>query len=90
MNKTELIAAIAAETHTPKAAVTLVLDGLTAVADRELSEHGAFVIPGIGKLETSSKPARTGRNPRTGAPVEIPAKTAIKFKATKSLKDALN
>lgn len=90
MNKTELIAEIAEATHTSKAAVTLVLDALTTVANLELSENGAFSIPGIGKLETNSKPARTGRNPRTGATIEIPAKTAIKFKATKALKDALN
>lgn len=90
MNKTELIAAIAEETNTAKAAIALVLDGLAAVADRELSESGAFSIPGIGKLETNSKPARTGRNPRTGATIKIPAKTAIKFKAAKALKDALN
>lgn len=90
MNKTELIAALADETNLPKAAVLVALDGLAAVADRELSENNGFTIPGIGKLETSSKPARTGRNPRTGATIEIPAKTAIKFKPAKSLKDALN
>lgn len=90
MNKTQLIAALADETNLPRAAVLVALDGLAAVADRELSENDGFTIPGIGKLETSHKPARTGRNPRTGATIQIPAKTTIKFKPAKTLRDALN
>lgn len=45
---------------------------------------------GIGKFSILNKPARTGRNPATGAAVEIPAKKVVKFQMSKNLKDALN
>lgn len=47
-------------------------------------------LPGLGKLKTSTRAARTGRNPQTGAPVEIPERIAVKFSAGKALDDALN
>lgn len=90
MTKNELIARIAADTNASKTAVALVLDGLADVAAGQLQAAGSeFSIPGIGKLSTTSKAARTGRNPRTGEPVIIPASVSVKFKAAKSLKDAV-
>lgn len=47
-------------------------------------------IPGLGKFEKLAKPARTGRNPATGEPVQIAAKNAVRYVAAKSLKDAIN
>jgi DNA-binding protein HU-beta len=47
-------------------------------------------IPGLGKFEVIDKPARTGRNPSTGAAVQIPAKKAIRYVPAKSLKEAIN
>ena len=47
-------------------------------------------VPGFGSFSTTERNARMGRNPQTGAPVEIPASTAMKFTASKTLKDTLN
>ena len=46
--------------------------------------------PGFGSFSTTKRPARTGRNPQTGAPVKIAASTAMKFSASSTLKSALN
>jgi len=46
--------------------------------------------PGFGKFSTTQRSARTGRNPQTGAPVDIPASTAMKFSASSALKATLN
>lgn len=89
MTKLELIARISADTNTSKTAVALVLESLSDVTAGQLATSREFSIPGIGKLNTASKAARTGRNPRTGEAVQIPASVAVKFKAAKSLKDAI-
>lgn len=89
MTKTELIAHIAADTNTSKTAVALVLESLADAASEQLVGAGEISLPGIGKLTAASKAARTGRNPRTGEAVQIPASVAVKFKAAKSLKDAI-
>jgi DNA-binding protein HU-beta len=90
MTKIELIARIAEETNASKTAVALVLESLADVAAGQLATEGEFSVPGIGKLSTSSRDARTGRNPRTGEAVSIAAAVAVKFKSAKSLKDAIN
>lgn len=90
MTKNELIARIAADTNASKTAVTLVLESLAEVTTGKLATDGEFSIPGIGKLKASMRAARTGRNPRTGEPVNIPPVIGVKFAAAKTLKDALN
>lgn len=90
MTKTELIARIAETTLMSKAAVALTLDALADVTAGQLATEKEISLPGIGKLTTASKAARTGRNPRTGEAVQIQASTSVKFKAAKSLKDAVN
>lgn len=90
MTKNELIARIADDTNLSKTSVALVLDGLADVAAGQLATSREISLPGIGKLETVSKAARTGRNPRTGESVDIPASVSVKFKAGKALKDAVN
>jgi len=67
-----------------------VLESLADVTAGQLATEKEISLPGIGKLTTASKAARTGRNPRTGEAVQIPASTSVKFKAAKSLKDAVN
>jgi DNA-binding protein HU-beta len=90
MTKTELIAAIADRTLMSKAAVALTLESLADVTAGQLATAKEISLPGIGKLATSTRPARTGRNPRTGESVAIAASTSVKFKVAKSLKDAVN
>lgn len=89
MLKQELIDALATNAGTPKKKAALLLDALAGVAASELAKTGSIVIPGIGKLAATKRDARTGRNPRTGESVPIPASTRVKFTAAKSFKDAV-
>ena len=96
MNKQELINEISAhsvsfyDAGVSKVVVAAVLDSLAEIAQRDLVKPGAeLTLPGLGKLKAVSKPSRTGRNPKTGEEIEIPAKTAVKFVVAKALKDAV-
>ncbi len=90
MTKKDLIAKIAEDTGHTKADVENTLDSLASVAAAELLGGGEVPLSGLGKLKAKESKARVGRNPQTGAPVNIPAKTAVKFSVGKELKDALN
>jgi len=86
----EQVAADAKGAHAvTKADVTRVLVALTGVVHGQLKDGGEVTLPGIGKLKAQDKPAKTGRNPKTGEALEIPARRAAKFSAVKALKDAL-
>ena len=90
MNKTELITAVAEKSGLTKKdsekAVNAVLDAITA----ELAQGGKVQVVGFGSFEVKERPARTGRNPRTGEPMELAASRAPQFKAGKALKDAVD
>lgn len=90
MNKSELVEAIAAETKLPKASVEKVLDAQTMATYQALNLGDEVTLHGLGKLKPAHRKGRTGRNPQTGATLEIPAKIAPVFSASKALKDALN
>ena len=63
---------------------------LQAQADLAYAQaKNQFVIPGIGKLVLVNRAARTGRNPATGQPIQIPAKKVLKFRVAKAAKDAI-
>ncbi len=63
---------------------------LQEMAELAYSEaHNSFTIPGVGKLVLVNRKARTGRNPRTGEAIEIPAKQVVKFRIAKACKDAV-
>jgi len=72
-----------------KSTANAVLDELASLAVSETKKAGAFTLPGIGKLVLSKRKARTGRNPQTGAPIKIPAKTVVKMRMAKAFKDAV-
>ena len=90
MNKTELIAEVAAKTELSKKdaekAVTAVFDSIVEAlkADEKVS------LVGFGSFEAKTRPARKGHNPATGKEIEIAATKAAAFKPGKALKDALN
>lgn len=92
MNKAELIAAIAAHTKQPKPVIDTILEAQGDVIAKHFAmfAEAEVTLPGLGKLKTSTRAARTGRNPQSGAPVEIPERIAVKFSAGKALDDALN
>ena len=62
---------------------------LAVLAEKELKRTGEFVIPGMVKLVLKKTNARTGRNPATGQPIPIAAKTVVKARIVKQLKDAV-
>lgn len=90
MNKAELIDAIAASADLPKAAAGRALDAaLDAVADA-LKNGDQVALVGFGTFAVKQRSARTGRNPQTGAPINIAAANVPSFKPGKALKDAVN
>ena len=90
MNKAELIEYVAKKTDLTKAddqkAVDAVFDGITATLKK--GNDARFV--GFGTFSVAKRAATTGRNPRTGEAIKIPASKNAKFKAGKELKEAVN
>jgi len=89
MTKSQLATELAESTQVSKKAAALFLDTLSGIAYRETKKIGEFTIPGIGKLVKQNRKARTGRNPATGEPIKIPAKTVVKFRLAKAAKDSV-
>ncbi len=90
LSKDQLITDLAEATDTPKATVRALLEQLGEIVSDTLEHGDELTLPGIGKLKVGERPARTGRNPQTGASIEIAAKKVVKFVPAKSLSDALN
>jgi DNA-binding protein HU-beta len=90
MNYAELVAETASATNLTKAEARKVLDAAVKVIGDTLSTDADGVTLGtLGKFDTKVKPARTARNPKTGASIQVPAKTVAVFKVSKALKDAI-
>ncbi|MGP1349018.1 MAG: HU family DNA-binding protein [Stomatobaculum sp.] len=90
MNKTELVAAIAEKAGLSKKDAEAALKAFAEIVEEELVQGGRVQLVGFGTFEVSERPAREGRNPRTGETMKIEATKAPKFKAGKALKDAVN
>lgn len=89
MNKSELIEAIASGSDVTKTEAGKVLDIFMKTITDALKSGDQVVLPGFGSFSTGLRSARTGRNPQTGAAIEIKASRVAKFKAGKSLKEAV-
>lgn len=90
MNKTDLISAIAEHSELSKKDAEKALKAFTDVVTQELAKGEKIQLVGFGTFEVSERAAREGRNPQTGAVMNIAASKAPKFKAGKSLKDIVN
>ncbi|HSM28302.1 MAG TPA: HU family DNA-binding protein [Thioalkalivibrio sp.] len=90
MNKSELIEAIAAEADVPTAQAGRVLDAMVSVVGNALADGEQVSMVGFGTFLVRERPARSGRNPRTGATIKIAASKTPSFKAGKALKDKVN
>lgn len=90
MNKSELIEAIAESADIPKAAAGRALDAMVESITDALKKGDQVALVGFGTFAVKERAARTGRNPRTGDPIEIAAAKIPNFKAGKALKDAVN
>ena len=87
LTKSQIQAALADRTGLEKKDIKNVLDAQAALAYEEA--RNGFTIQGIGKLVLQNRAARMGRNPATGEPINIPAKTAVKFRVAKVAKDSI-
>lgn len=89
MTKSQLMRHLADQAGIAKKAATAVVEELVNTAIRETKGKGTFVVPGIGKLRKAHRKARMGRNPQTGAAIRIPAKTVVRFRVSKTCKEAI-
>ncbi|CAD6561758.1 MULTISPECIES: HU family DNA-binding protein [Paraburkholderia] len=90
MNKQELIDAVAASTGETKAATGAAIDAILDVVTRAVTSGDSVQLVGFGSFSTGQRAARVGRNPATGAEIQIAAAKTVKFTAGKAFKDAVN
>ncbi|MBR4514671.1 MAG: HU family DNA-binding protein [Lachnospiraceae bacterium] len=90
MNKNELVSSIADKAGIKKTDAEKALKAFIETVTDELKAGEKVQLVGFGTFETSERPARDGRNPRTGETMKIAASKSPKFKAGKALKDAIN
>jgi DNA-binding protein HU-beta len=89
MTKSELVAHIAQEAEISKKSAAAALDAVVSAVCKALKEGGRIRIADLGSFSIVERKARVGVNPRTGAPLNIPATKAPRFTAAKALKDAV-
>ncbi|WP_163714661.1 HU family DNA-binding protein [Mangrovibacterium lignilyticum] len=89
MNKAQLIDAIAEKAGLTKADSKKALDAFVASTTDALKNGDRVALIGFGSFSVSTRSARTGRNPQSGAPIEIPEKKVVKFKPGAELEDAI-
>lgn len=89
MTKSQMIAHFAEKSGLSKKDVVRLWEVIVETVYKEVKSGGEAVLPGFGKLVKKQRNARTGRNPATGATIQIPAKTVVKFRVSKQAKDAI-
>lgn len=87
MTKSQLADHISKKADIKKAQAVMILDEIAELAYSEAKN--SFTLPGLGKIVLVQREARTGRNPRTGEAITIPAKKVVKFRVSKAAKDAI-
>jgi len=89
MTKTQLVRHLAEKHELSNKQVAALVDYIAEVAVKETKKNGVFIIPGVGRLVKAERKARIGRNPQTGQPIKIKAKTVVRLRPAKALKDAV-
>ena len=89
MTQSEVVNHFAEKFGMKRAQAKELFDELSTLAQSEVKTNGEFVLPGFGKLVLSERKAREGRNPATGETIQIPAKTTLKFRVGKGMKDSV-
>ena len=89
MTQSEVINHFAEKFGMKRAQAKELFDEIATLAQSEVKTNGEFVLPGFGKLVLSERKAREGRNPATGETIQIPAKTTLKFRVGKGMKDSV-
>ena len=90
MNKTELVAALAAKTELSKKDAEKALNAVVETITEALKAGDKVALVGFGTFEAKERPARVARNPRTGEEIKVEASKTPAFKAGKALKDAVD
>jgi DNA-binding protein HU-beta len=90
MNKTDLVAAVAADTQLSKDKAAVAVEAVIKHIQSALLDGNEVRIPGFGNFKVMDRKATTARNPRTGETVDVPASKVAKFSPAKGLKEALN
>ncbi|MEX3640011.1 HU family DNA-binding protein [Paraburkholderia sp. BR14320] len=90
MNRQKLVDAVAAKTGTTKAETAETLDALIGTITSAVTQGDTVQLIGFGSFSTGARAARVGRNPATGAEIQIAAAKTVKFTAGKAFKDAVN
>ncbi|MFA4937126.1 MAG: HU family DNA-binding protein [Patescibacteria group bacterium] len=89
MTKSQVLQALAEKMGKTRKEASDMIDAIVTLAYSETKKSGEFTLPGLGKLVKKNRAARQGRNPATGATIQIPAKTVVKFRMSKQAKDAI-
>jgi len=89
MTQSDVINHFAEKTGMKRAQIKELFEEIANLATSEVKSSGEFVLPGFGKLVRSERKAREGRNPATGETIQIPAKTTLKFRVGKAMKDSV-
>jgi DNA-binding protein HU-beta len=90
MNKLDLISAVADDANLTKGQASEAVDAVFKAIEHALKKEEEVRLVGFGTFATAKRKAGTGRNPRTGEEIAIPASTSVRFKPGKGLKDAVN
>ena len=90
LTQTEIINQLADKAGLKKSQVKEFFNTLASLAASEVKKNGEFNLPGFGKLVKATRKAREGRNPATGDTIKIPAKTTVKFRLGKAMKDSVS
>lgn len=90
VNKSEIVDGMAVQAEISKAAAAKALNAVLDLVTIALKSGKSVSIPGFGIFDVKARPAREGRNPRTGETIQIKAAKVPLFKAGKALKDAVN
>lgn len=90
MKKPELVAAIAAKADVTKEKAGEIINAMTDEITNAMTKGDVVTLIGFGTFSRRERSARMGKNPQTGAEIEIKASKSVGFKAGKSLKDAVN
>ncbi|MCJ7705214.1 MAG: HU family DNA-binding protein [Desulfobacterales bacterium] len=89
LTKSQIVSYVAQKFDLSKKMAEAIIEEMAALAVAETKKAGAFTFPGIGKLVLVKRKARVGRNPATGQPINIPAKTVVKMRVAKACKNAI-
>ena len=87
MTRTQLIEALAKEAGSEKKQAKGFLEAFTTLVEKSMKKHDDIPLSGLGKFKVVKRKARMGRNPQTGEAIKIPAKTVLKFRIAKAMKE---